>query len=598
MKKLRRYYSRLMTINTLVFAAVILIFGMIAFFAVQRARIVENRLGYDKLLSDFEHRIREKQDDFANHFEPLYSSKNEAVWNEFLLNESDVTANKDYEYVQSMNSMLGEICAYDKDIKALIITKTLDNTCYLFLPNNIFLQKIDSGMPFCSELLTNRQGRLLLGSRNLKYMDGNNKVFDEDVYAIAGIVHTNLEREDEPYVTRVAICYSTDSLTKTFENEQITSSEANYYITTLSDGAAIYKPNYAFRTDRFNYIAGFDRIKESFSSGVYKTEGDTMLTRQITDIQRNYAVFYTVPERVVSELSFLDMMMLFGLVISSIAIISFLSLLSAHLMKQRMNGLVKGMEQLEQTNFKYRIPEDRRNDEFTYISSRFNKMSRRLAEQIEKTYTLEMKRKAAEYHSLQASINPHFLYNTLEAIREWLDLSGEEDGAEMVVMLSRLMNYQIRGGHFVTIGEEVDKLKIYVELFLLRYNGEFYYDIDIPAEILSTEMPKYTLQPILENYFVHGYMQEHNNIITVSARQEGEDICIVITDNGKGMGSPQLMDLRRRLDNPETSGESLGLSNVHDRLRIIYGKTYGLTIESKEGMGTTVVVRFLNHIPK
>ena len=158
------------------------------------------------------------------------------------------------------------------------------------------------------------------------------------------------------------------------------------------------------------------------------------------------------------------------------------------------------MTQIGSNNLSYRIPRSRRTDEFSFIAERFNEMCDELEDKVNKVYIYDLKQKSAELYALQASINPHFLYNTLEAIRGRLAMDGNIDAAEMVVLLSKLYRNQIKGKMFITLREEISQCNIYLELFSIRYDGNFQCSFDLPPEIMKYGIPKNTLQPILENY--------------------------------------------------------------------------------------------------
>ena len=250
------------------------------------------------------------------------------------------------------------------------------------------------------------------------------------------------------------------------------------------------------------------------------------------------------------------------------------------------------MTQIGVSNLRYRISAVSGNDEFAVIAGKINEMCDVLQTHIEREYLLEIRQKTAEFNALQASINPHFMNNTLEAVRNRLVESGNQDAADMVVMLSRLFNYQTRGGKFVTVREEIEKLNLYIDIYNLRYRGAFDVSINVDADIYPYGMPKYVLQPILENYFMHGIDMGRNNDVRIIGRLDGENIHIEIRDNGRGIESGRLKELREQLAEKSFQEEAgMGLKNVDERIRLIYGDGYGLQVDSEgTGTGTSVVL--------
>ena len=197
----------------------------------------------------------------------------------------------------------------------------------------------------------------------------------------------------------------------------------------------------------------------------------------------------------------------------------------------------------------------------------------------------------AELALLQAQINPHFLYNTLDTI-VWLIETGQSAQAEeMVTSLSSFFRTSLsRGRDVITVQEEQAHVLSYMEIQQIRYRDILQYRIDIPAELGSCRIPKLTLQPLVENALYHGIKLKHGpGTITVSGRAEGDDLLLIVQDDGAGMPPERLQQLRASLENGQRLG--FGFATVHERLRLLFGAPYGLTLESEQGKGTTVTVR-------
>lgn len=585
MKKKRRYYSRLQQINAAIFTTAILMLGVAAYFAFLKVNVLEKRQSNSKMLIKLEQQITSKHDDFYKMFLPFYNSRNQQVWNKFLSDDSDAFSD-DYEYNKSLNDVFKDVCMQDKDVKAVFVTRAESERCYLFTPQNNYLERVDNDTTFCRELLEMKENRQMFSSNSILSI-GKTEENGENLYMIAGTVQGSKAQTSD--LIRVGICYSTKVLGEVLTSTDNINEHTIFGLTTM-DGNMIYASDE-------NYIKSgniSDTIMDALQSKeTIVKEGKTkFLVESQVDLQRNFIAFYMVPESLLNQIPFGERALLICTATISIAMILLLSVISSYFMKRRMQGLIIGMGEIGKNNLDYRIPIDtKKNDEFSEISAQFNRMSERLLTQIEQTYIYEMKRRTAEFKALQTSINPHFLYNTLEAIREWLDQSGEEDGAEMIVMLSRLMEYQIRGGSFVTIGEELEKLKAYINLFSLRHYGEFQYEINVSDSILRYKIPKHTLQPVLENYFIHGYRVGGFNKFWIDGIQEGEDIILTIRDNGLGMRKDELLRLRNEMADLGQNNDKLGLCNVHNRLRIAFGESYGIELNAMDDKGTTVRIK-------
>ena len=260
---------------------------------------------------------------------------------------------------------------------------------------------------------------------------------------------------------------------------------------------------------------------------------------------------------------------------------------------KRTRVILEGMEQLQKGNLNARIPIGRYEDELNEIAANFNDMCDSLNNYINRVYLSEIKQKNAELLALQSQINPHFLYNTLEAVRMKAVSMGASNVGEMVYILAALFRNSIKGGTFISIAAELEHCNLYLELFRIRYGAQLTFAIDVPEEIKSFAIVKFTLQPIIENYVFHGIRRNaDDNIVTLRGAFDGRDILFTICDNGKGISPEKLESLKTMLSQNEHNPiGTIGLPNVNERLRIIYGEGYGLNISSEENVGTTVEIK-------
>ena len=223
---------------------------------------------------------------------------------------------------------------------------------------------------------------------------------------------------------------------------------------------------------------------------------------------------------------------------------------------------------------------------------------------LEQSIQEQQEMKKSELRALQAQINPHFLYNTLESII-WMAESGKKDQViRLVQSLSTLFRISLsKGKDWITIQKELEHVQSYMVIQQMRYRDILEYDICVASELYSYPILKMTLQPIIENAIYHGIKNKRGKGL-VQVRgfiDEGRDILIVIEDNGIGMSETRLEELKFALSQPhppEETGKEVsggfGLHNVHQRLRLYYGEAYGVQVNSKEREGTTVTIR----IPK
>ena len=197
----------------------------------------------------------------------------------------------------------------------------------------------------------------------------------------------------------------------------------------------------------------------------------------------------------------------------------------------------------------------------------------------------------AELELLQAQINPHFLYNTLDSIAILAESQREEDVIDMVNSLSTFFRNSLnRGEDIISLRSELIQARSYLEIQQIRYSDILSWEISVPEELQDCNVPKLILQPLIENALYHGIKNRRGRgLLTITGEESGEDLFLYVKDNGAGMTAEQLAMLQS--GNFEEHHSGLGLKNVHQRIRLYCGSPYGLSFDSVPGEGTTVTVR-------
>jgi two-component system sensor histidine kinase YesM len=209
----------------------------------------------------------------------------------------------------------------------------------------------------------------------------------------------------------------------------------------------------------------------------------------------------------------------------------------------------------------------------------------------------ELLMKNSEIKALQNQINVHFIYNVLESIKMMAEIDEKYEISDAVTSLGKLLRYGMKfSSKNVTVEQEIEYIRNYLDLINLRFDFEIILAINIPQFIYKQEIPKMTLQPIVENAIYHGIEElAEDSSIYIKGYVEGEDILIEITDSGKGMNQATIEQLQKKIageiESGGGSGNGIGLKNVQDRIRISFGPRYGISLYSKEHCYTKVVVR-------
>lgn len=236
-------------------------------------------------------------------------------------------------------------------------------------------------------------------------------------------------------------------------------------------------------------------------------------------------------------------------------------------------------------------------DEIGDLISNYNAMIRRIDELVNKVQKVELLKKEADFKMLQAQIQPHFLYNTLETMRMLARSNKDYQVAEMAYSLGKLLRYSLTKTNDTTLREEIDHVKEYIAIHQIRMNElSILIQNNLPDALLDFRCPRFILQPIVENSLLHGLSDRRGKKeIHLSFLLEQEQIRIVIADNGKGLTEQQAYDLRYRLtghmyEHQYRNKAGIGLSNVYERVMDYYEQRAKLGIESRQNIGTTITL--------
>lgn len=258
--------------------------------------------------------------------------------------------------------------------------------------------------------------------------------------------------------------------------------------------------------------------------------------------------------------------------------------------------ILKSIRVIQKGDLSVRI-ENCGSDEMGELGTQINKMLDHIEQLMKENIDREILAKNSQIRALQNQINAHFIYNVLESIKMMAEIDEEYAISDAVTSLGSLLRYSMKWtSNNVLVEEEIEYIRNYLALINLRFDYEIYLSLNIPDEVFRQEIPKMSLQPIVENAIYHGIeeLAEDTNIY-IKGIVQGEDCVIEITDAGKGMSEEELEKLRKKIAGEiETSGgtgNGIGLKNVQDRIRMSFGEKYGIGVDSKLGCYTKVTMR-------
>lgn len=256
--------------------------------------------------------------------------------------------------------------------------------------------------------------------------------------------------------------------------------------------------------------------------------------------------------------------------------------------------LVETIHDIAQGEQGKRIDLTKKDQELLLIAETTNDMLDRLERNIHDIYQLELSQKDAHMRALQAQINPHFMYNTLEFIRMYAVMENQNELADIIYEFSSLLRNNISDERETTLKQEVEFCRKYSYLCMVRYPKSIAYGFKIDPKLEEMRIPKFTLQPLVENYFAHGVDHRRtDNVISIKALKQEGYVEILVTDNGRGMSAEKLAEIQTKLaqrtfehtvDYSEKR-QSIGIVNVHERFVLYFGDRYNISVESMKHQG-------------
>lgn len=274
-----------------------------------------------------------------------------------------------------------------------------------------------------------------------------------------------------------------------------------------------------------------------------------------------------------------------------------LSLLISRGLTKKLESMTEIVTRIKGGETRLRMKELGR-DEIGELGQTINEMLDQIEGLIAKEYEAKLMINKAEYKALQAQINPHFLYNTLDTMSSIAEIQDCHEVSALSQSLSNIFHYCLDMKHpFSTVSKEIVHLKNYIYVMDVRMRGEIKYLFEIDDEVLQDTLPRISIQPLVENAINHGLKNARGEkYVKIRASKKQENLWIEVEDNGIGIEKEQMEELLKEPQNLKDSQnangkDSIGLQNIHLRMKMLYGENYGLELESEEGKGTKVTLK-------
>ncbi|CAO1611345.1 putative two-component sensor kinase YesM [Brochothrix thermosphacta] len=314
----------------------------------------------------------------------------------------------------------------------------------------------------------------------------------------------------------------------------------------------------------------------------------------------NLKVVVLTPKNIIYEAAFKNYswILMGSLLLDGILLIILFRTFGAY--SRQVEDILVTMNHVTDSNLSVRINEENKQRELKEIAVGINLMLDDINQQVKDIYLLEIEQKDAHMRALQSQINPHFLYNTLEYIRMYAVSEGVDELAEVVYSFASLLRNNTMQEKTVTLQRELEFCEKYVYLYQMRYPDRIAYHFTVDSEIDDVMVPKYIVQPLIENYFVHGIdFSRIDNAISVKVYRKNTSVVIDVIGNGKGMSDERLTEVNRLLVEDVSKKRhqtSIGLMNVSDRLKLVFGDNATMVLYHNLSGGVIVRLTFEEEI--
>lgn len=263
-----------------------------------------------------------------------------------------------------------------------------------------------------------------------------------------------------------------------------------------------------------------------------------------------------------------------------------------------LHRIIQSIGRVKTANFTPNRPARYRRNEYGMIARELDDMIQQLDKHIRNEYLLKLKQQETEMRALQHQINPHFLYNTLEVIRSTALVNRDRDTADAIATLGSLYREIVKKENIITIASELELLQKYLEIMEFKYPERFYYQVNVEPALLSIPTVKFWMQPLAENFFIHGFNASNEfNLYVVNGWEAEDHYVLEFVDNGSGINAERLNTVRSTLsNNDDTTANSIGLRNVYTRLHFFYGHSFSIEIVNNEEAGVKISVRISKEV--
>lgn len=575
MNKSTTSINKLFGIMIIIYTTLLLTISTVACYYSYRQKETQIFSTLDMALVQMDQEYSHILENFWQTYMPMYEndSSTNAIFKKYFAfsTADDLTPLEKKELITALN----QIRVRDSRIQWIGLYSPHRKTNYILFSDNTGIKIMEQNFPYMQEIENERTQMQIYGAKNVGSAFGNTTTF-----AICGGKPVGMGDG------KIIIGYSLSDFEK-IGNFGITDIPSiRYYITSANelifDSTGLYNdallPVSNLNQNTINYEG-----EKLYINSIFSGNNSSYITYSLSYKELKTALHKDTPY-------ILSITVLFTLL--SIIIHFFIN----GFVKREISVIRTGLDVITDNNLDYRLPTNFKQNGLPEIAQNINEISSKLNENIKKAYYFELKQKDAQLAELQATFNPHFLYNTLEMLRGKSSANGDLETANLISQLSALFRGFINAKTFITIREELAFSNRYLTLLTARYGDTVNVSYDIPGELLNYGIIRNVFQLLIENYFVHGFdSNKDGNYIRFSGESiDDTTMLISVKDNGLGMSENDLKKLNTRIEEPLRHGEkNYGLKNLNQRIKLVYGPDCGLQILSGQDGGIIVKMKLL-----
>lgn len=564
--------NRLFLILYLTYFSFLLVIGSIACYFSYREKHEDILASMNLAFTQIDQEYSDILENFWQAYMPIFE-KNSASYSIFKIYFShekadDLTPLERLSLIDALNQMR------IRDSRILWIGVYSDNrdVNYVLYSENTTLKVITEDFPYLQQMQNKTLQMEIYGNTD----EAANSYAAS--FAVCGGVPTGMGSG------KIIIGYNMQKIYSICENADLS---IPYQFDFISNGASIF--HYQTNSLNTNYIP------YAIGTGIVSNDDGKKFYVHCANSGDNLTMLsYSIPQSALFHNSMLRTPTVLLLLSSFAALALTMHVVLSHAITKEIGVIQHGLKKLASDQLDYRLPTKFQQNGLPEIAENINAMSDKLNENIKKAYYFELKQKDAQLAELQASFNPHFLYNTLEMLRSKSYANGDEETSELIAQLSALFRGFINAKTFISIREELAFSNRYLNLLNARYGNSVDVSYDIYGSLLDYGIIRNVFQLLIENFFVHGFNSESdsNELCFYGISLDDSTMLLTVEDNGCGMNDADLAALNKSIDSPIRHGEkSYGLKNLNQRIKLFYGSECGMTVKAADGGGLHIEIR-------